>query len=139
MGAPPLAESLAQLAEDIETRHSVRPTVAIVGRRPDNASPDVDLQLFRIAQEAVTNAIRHGHPTRIDIRVSYDERQVALTVTDDGCGFDPHAPTDVRHDREHFGLITMRERAEHVGGGLRIESAPGAGTTVHAVAGLANQ
>jgi signal transduction histidine kinase len=99
----------------------------------------VDLQLFRIAQEAVTNAIRHGHPTRIDISVSYDERQVALTIADDGCGFDALAQTSAPQDHEHLGLVTMRERAEQVGGGLRIESVPGTGTTVHAVAGLRNE
>jgi signal transduction histidine kinase len=139
MGTPRLAESLAQLADDTEAQHGVRPTVAVAGRRPDNASPDVDLQLFRIAQEAVTNAIHHGRPTHIDISVSYDERQVALTIADDGCGFDAEAQTTAPHDHEHFGLVTMRERAEHVGGGLRIESAPGTGTTVHAVAGLTNE
>ena len=42
---------------------------------------------------AVTNAVRHGRPTRIDISVSYDDRQVALTIADDGCGFDAHAQT----------------------------------------------
>jgi signal transduction histidine kinase/ligand-binding sensor domain-containing protein len=136
-GTPRLADSLAQLADDTEARHGVRPTVAVVGRRPGNASPDVDLQLFRIAQEAVNNAAHHGRPTRIDISVSYDERQVALTISDDGCGFDAQACPP--QDREHFGLVTMRERAEHVGGGLRIESVPGAGTTVHAVAGLRNE
>src|SRR5260221_3838152 len=139
MSTPRLAESLAQLADDIETRHGVRPTVAVEGRRPENAPPDVDLQLFRIAQEAVINAIRHGRPTHIDISVSYDERQVALTIADDGCGFDTHAQTSAPRDNEHFGLLTMRERAEQVGGGLRIESAPGTGTTVHAVAGLTNE
>jgi signal transduction histidine kinase/ligand-binding sensor domain-containing protein len=139
MGTPRLTDSLAQLADETEKRHGVRPTVAVVGRRPDNASPDVDLQLFRIAQEAVTNAIRHGRPTGIDIHVSYDERQVALTIADDGCGFDAQAQTSAPQDSEHFGLLTMRERAEHVGGGLRVESVPGRGTTVHAVAGLTNE
>jgi two-component sensor histidine kinase len=139
MSTPRLAESLAQFADDTETRHGVRPTLAVAGRRPGNASPDVDLQLFRIAQEAVTNAIRHGHPTRIDISVSYDERQVALTIADDGCGFDALAQTSAPQDHEHLGLVTMRERAEQVGGGLRIESVPGTGTTVHAVAGLRNE
>jgi signal transduction histidine kinase len=139
MGTPRLAESLAQLADDTEARHGVRPAVTVVGRRPDNASPDVDLQLFRIAQEAVTNAVRHGHPTHIDIHVSYDQRQVALTIADDGCGFDAHAPAGTLRDNEHFGLMTMRERVEHVGGGFSIESAPGTGTTVHAVAGLTNE
>jgi signal transduction histidine kinase len=95
--------------------------------------------LFRIAQEAVTNAVRHGRPRHIDITVSYDERQVALTIADDGCGFDADAQTGAPRDHDHFGLATMRERAEQVGGGLRIESTPGAGTTVHAVAGLTNE
>jgi signal transduction histidine kinase/ligand-binding sensor domain-containing protein len=139
MGTPRLVDSLTQLADDIETRHGVRPTVAVVGRRPENASPDVDLQLFRIAQEAVSNAIHHGRPSRIDIKVSYDERQVALSVSDDGCGFDAQAQPVASRDNEHFGLVTMRERAEHVGGGLRIESMPGTGTTVHAVAGLTSE
>jgi signal transduction histidine kinase/ligand-binding sensor domain-containing protein len=139
MGTPRLADSLAQLADDTETRHGVRPDVAVVGRRPGDASPDVDLQLFRIAQEAVTNAIHHGRATRVDINVAYDERQVALTIADDGCGFDTHAQANGRGDNEHFGLVIMRERAERVGGGLRIESAPGTGTTVHAVARLTNE
>jgi signal transduction histidine kinase/ligand-binding sensor domain-containing protein len=139
MGTPRLAVSLSQLADDTETRHGVRPRVAVVGRRPDKASADVDLQLFRIAQEAVTNAVRHGHPTCIDISVSYDDSQVSLTIADDGCGFDAHAQTRARHHNGHFGLVTMRERAEQVGGGLRIESLPGTGTTVHAVARLTNE
>jgi signal transduction histidine kinase/ligand-binding sensor domain-containing protein len=139
MGTPRLADSLTQLADDIETRHGVRPTVVVVGRRPENASPDVDLQLFRIAQEAVNNAVHHARPSRIDIKVSYDDRQVALSIADDGCGFDAQAQPGASRDNEHFGLVTMRERAEHVGGGLRIESVPGTGTTVHAVAGLTNE
>jgi signal transduction histidine kinase/ligand-binding sensor domain-containing protein len=139
LSTPRLAESLARLADETETRHGVRPTVAVVGHRPSNASPDVDLHLFRIAQEAVTNAVRHGHPTRIDISVSYDERQVALTIADDGCGFDAQAQTCKSQDNEHFGLISMRERAEQMGGALRIESVPGTGTTVQAVVGLTNK
>jgi len=139
LGTPRLAESLAQLADDTETRHGVRPSVAVSGRRPDGASPDVDLQLFRIAQEAVTNAIRHGRPTRIDISAAYDDSQVALTVADDGCGFDAEAQPTMAPDHEHFGLLTMRERAERVGGALRIQSAPGTGTTVHAFARLSHE
>jgi signal transduction histidine kinase/ligand-binding sensor domain-containing protein len=133
---PRLAESLTQLANDTEARHGVRSTVSVTGYRPDNASPDVDLQLFRIAQEAVANAVHHGHPTRIDISISYDKSQVALAIADDGCGFDPCAQGSAAAEREHFGLQTMRERAEHVGGALHIDSAPTGGTTVHAIAKL---
>jgi signal transduction histidine kinase len=62
-----------------------------------------------------------------------------LTIADDGCGFDAHAPAKAPHDNEHFGLLTMSERVERVGGGLRIESVPGTGTTVHAVARLTSE
>ena len=139
MGTARLAESLAQLADDTETRHGLRPKVAVAGRRPDDASPDVDLELFRIAQEAVTNAVRHGDPTHIDIDVAYNDKRVALTVADDGCGFDADSQTSDRPDGEHFGLLTMRERAERVGGELRIQSIPGSGTRVHAMAGSRNE
>ena len=134
-----LAESLAQLAEDTEARYGVRPTVAVSGRRPDQTPPDVDLQLFRIAQEAVTNAIRHGRANCIEISVAFDESQVTLTITDNGGGFDAQAQPNESQDNEHFGLVTMRERAERVGGRLHIESAPGQGTTVRTVARLTNE
>ncbi|MEO8257487.1 MAG: ATP-binding protein [Acidobacteriota bacterium] len=139
MGTPRLAESLAKLGDDTEARHGIRPAVTVAGRRPGDASPDVDLQLFRIAQEAVTNAIRHGRPRRIDISVAYDDSQVTLTIADDGCGFDADAPAKAPHDDEHFGLVTMRERAERAGGELQIDSVPGTGTTVRAVARLTTE
>jgi signal transduction histidine kinase len=139
MSTPRLAQSLAQFAGDTEARYGIRPTVTVVGRRPDNASPDVDLQLFRIAQEAVTNAVRHGHATRIDVHVAYENNTVTLKITDDGCGFDPRAAANEKNDPEHFGLVTMHERAEQAGGELRIDSAPGKGTTVYAVTRLTNE
>ena len=134
MGAPRLADSLAGLADHTAERFGVRPNVIVAGRRPEQASPDVDMQLFRIAQEAVNNALRHGRATSIDIVIGYEGEQVSLTVKDNGAGFTPHAEATWRHEGEHFGLVTMRERAEKAGGKLRIESAPGEGTTVHTVA-----
>jgi signal transduction histidine kinase len=89
------------------------------------------MQLFRIAQEAVNNAIHHGRvTTRIDVTVVYDSDAVALTIKDDGCGFTVGEEAAWRQAGEHFGLVTMRERAERLGGQLRIVSAPGQGTTV---------
>jgi signal transduction histidine kinase/ligand-binding sensor domain-containing protein len=136
MGTPRLADSLAVLADDSERRHAVRPTLTVEGRRPDHASPEVDVQLCRIAQEAVTNAIRHARASRIDITVAYHENNVTLVVADNGCGFTPGDPLTWRHHSDHFGLITMRERAEKIGGQLRVESAPGHGTRVETVAGV---
>jgi signal transduction histidine kinase len=80
--------------------------------------------LVRIACEAVANAARHGR-ARV-VRVVLEQGvHVHFRIVDDGIGFEPAAPHAGR-----FGLISMRERAEAVGGSLRVHSAPGAGTAV---------
>jgi PAS domain S-box-containing protein len=95
-------------------------------RRELRLAPDAELALFRIAQEALTNAAKHSGGTRVQIRIRYG-RRVTLTVEDDGRGF---AETGRRSAvRGGFGLTTMRERAEAQGGTLRIEF-PQRGTRV---------
>jgi len=93
--------------------------------------PDVEHQVLRIAQEAVTNALRHARADRVAVRLGPHERRpeerVVLTVRDDGRGFDPDA-RGLRSRR--LGITSMHERAASVGGVLRIRSAPGRGTTV---------
>jgi signal transduction histidine kinase len=81
----------------------------------------------RIAREAVTNASRHGQAQRVRIAVS-NGNGIALVVHDDGIGFDP-----VRCADKGYGLRTMRERAESLGGGMSIRSLPGRGTRVEVV------
>lgn len=93
------------------------------GRLP----PDVELAVFRIAQEAVNNAVSHGRPRRVSVAFEQSGGHVRLRVTDDGQGFDPHG-ADRRADS--FGLTGMHERAELLGGRLQLTSAPGAGTVV---------
>ena len=90
--------------------------------------PRVELQLVRIVQEALTNVRRHARATsvRVDIRVRGDD--VIALIGDDGVGFNQAARTRSEHPR--FGLTTMRERAESIGGKLTIDSTPGRGTTV---------
>jgi signal transduction histidine kinase len=90
-------------------------------------SPRTDGEVFRIAQEALQNALRHAHAERLDVRLDARDGIVALTVGDDGVGFDP-AASAVRSRR--LGLTSMEERARAVGGMLAIESSPGRGTTV---------
>ncbi len=79
---------------------------------------------FRVLQESLTNAVRHGGPERIAVRLDAVGGQVRLTVTDDGVGFDPAAAGP------GMGLMGMRERARARGGRLVIRSAPGDGTTI---------
>ena len=80
---------------------------------------------------------RIGPSDTFDVYVA-GVRIAELTIADNGCGLDPLDQTNRRDDNEHFGLLTMRERAEQVGGNLRIESVPGTGTRVHASARLTN-
>jgi signal transduction histidine kinase len=91
--------------------------------------PDFEVRdaLLRIVREAVTNATSHGKAKTVDVALS-NNGSLVLRVTDDGVGFDPAA---VRGGG--FGLSSMRERAEGLGGKLRIESRPGGGTTVEAI------
>jgi signal transduction histidine kinase len=84
-------------------------------------------QVFRIAQEALQNALRHAGAERIEVRLENGGGRLALSVADDGRGFDVLAP-GVRGRR--LGLTSMEERAAELGGRLTIESRPGEGTTV---------
>jgi signal transduction histidine kinase len=87
----------------------------------------VEMELYRIIQEALNNAVRHARADSVVVDVDSDDGEVTVTVRDDGVGFDPSARA-IRERR--LGLTSMRERAEVLGGTLTIESVPGAGTTV---------
>jgi len=86
----------------------------------------LEREIFRIVQEAIGNALKHSGAERVSVRLATPDHRVLVAVADDGSGFDPAGPQAQRH----LGLVSMRERAESIGGDLRIESAPGAGTTV---------
>lgn len=92
--------------------------------------PIIETVLFRVAQEAVTNVARHAKTKEAQIRLVYAPEQVALRVIDSGIGFDP---TETFNPPRGWGLAGMRERVESVGGRLRIQSAPGRGTTIEVV------
>jgi two-component system sensor histidine kinase UhpB len=98
--------------------------------------PDVALALYRVAQEALSNASRHAQAATIAVMLAGSPRQVTLEICDDGVGFDPSAPAA---DNTHhgLGLLGMRERMRMIGGELAIYSAPGQGTRITARAPLA--
>jgi len=86
----------------------------------------VERELFRVAQEAIANALKHSGAAHVRVRLASPDHRVVVAVADDGSGFDPAGPQAQRR----LGLVSMRERAEAIGGELRIDSSPGAGTTV---------
>ncbi len=95
------------------------------------------IALYRVAQEAVSNAVRHGGASHVAMRLGLDGpsgdgasvARIVFGVEDNGAGFDTARPFS--EDRPHFGLTGMRERAEALGGTLAVESAPGHGTRLH--------
>ena len=121
-----LAPALQGLVEDFDTCTACACSLS-VGADADVPMPDAAATaLFRIAQESLSNAVRHGGPCRIQVRLERVDGGLNLVIADDGTGFDPAA---VR-GRARLGLIGMRERAQHVGARWTLRSAPGQGTQI---------
>jgi signal transduction histidine kinase len=116
------------LRKHVDVLRRVQPTeIAMEGDFELETDPKRDREIFRIAQEAMQNALRHAEASRIVVRLRGENGRVVLEVEDDGVGFDPGAP-ELRSRR--LGLTSMEERAQRLGAQLRIDSGRGRGTTV---------
>jgi signal transduction histidine kinase len=93
---------------------------------PDVIPHDMALHIFRVAQEAVQNSIKHSHGHALSIRLSHDDGRLTLNVVDDGAGFEVGGAEAARG----LGFISMHERLDSVGGSLLVESQPGNGTRI---------
>lgn len=118
-----LGDLLSQLGDATSSRAMVPVEVELTGAC--HPPVEVKVALYRIAQEALNNVVKHADAEHVTLSLAGEADAIRLTVRDDGCGFDPdHVP------RERLGQRSMRERAEAIGAHLRVESAPGQGTTV---------
>jgi DNA-binding NarL/FixJ family response regulator/signal transduction histidine kinase len=150
LDALPFPEALAREVERVADEGGLSSRVSVVGT-PHPLQPQQEIALFRIAQEALSNTIRHAAARRVRASLSYLDDGARLLIEDDGRGFDPNAleasapqqatPSFLPYFDDpalpgasgaagHFGLQTMRERARLVGGWLTLESAPGQGTRI---------
>ncbi|HXF83259.1 MAG TPA: ATP-binding protein [bacterium] len=118
-----LPQVLERAAREFRVNNLLPVEVRTQGEVPD-LSPDDRLHLELLVREALANVVRHAGPARAEVVLSADDGTVRIAVTDNGCGFDPAAPSS------GLGLRTMAERARRLGGSLVIHSAPGQGTTV---------
>jgi signal transduction histidine kinase len=118
-----LTAALAKQTAALRARHGIKVDEDL------SDEPSVPLKIkeavYRIAQEALNNAVKHAHATRLGLRLSHDVESIMLEVSDDGIGFDPTGTYP-----GHLGLRSMRERAARLGGMLEIRSVPGQGTRV---------
>jgi signal transduction histidine kinase len=94
---------------------------------PENLDPEIQITCYRIAQEAITNAVRHAGATQITVDLNHEKGILRLQIRDDGHGFDAGAE---QTQTTGLGLLGTKERAALVGGRARIMSSPGKGTTV---------
>ncbi len=122
-----LAVTLKSYGEQFAARTGIRVAVATEHSVP-RLPQDAEMALFRITQEALTNVLKHAKAAMVRLTLAVDTESVSLTITDDGCGFDAESRID--HVAKGLGLLIMQERLRAVGGALRIESRPGAGTSV---------
>jgi signal transduction histidine kinase len=124
-----LVAVLRQQAASVASRVGLEVTVDAPDERLD-IDPDAELDAYRLVQEALHNCVKHAHAGSVRIRIgppADDPDALVLEVADDGLGFDPADRTT------GMGLVSMRERAERLGGKLAIASRPGGGTVVQAV------
>jgi two-component system sensor histidine kinase UhpB len=106
---------------------------------PARLPPELETACFRVAQEAVNNIVRHARARNVWLQLAEEGASLVLTVRDDGGGFDVEAARRRAALGQSLGVVSMAERAALAGGELRIESAPGAGTTVRAAFPLARE
>lgn len=127
-----LAEALRDACAEVERRHGLKVHLSLLdGGRA--LPPDVELGLYRIAQEALANVTRHAGARSVHVTLGIASRKAHLTVADDGAGFAPEA---TRRSGGGLGLATMKERVDLLGGWYRLTSAPGAGTEVQVIVPL---
>jgi PAS domain S-box-containing protein len=128
-----LAVALKSYSEQFAARTGIGVTVTELDPVP-RLRPDAEMALFRVTQEALTNVLKHAKAASVRMTFAVDAQGISLTIADDGRGFDAQSRTD--HRTNGLGLLIMQERLHAVGGSLRIESRPGAGTSIMARLGI---
>jgi signal transduction histidine kinase/ligand-binding sensor domain-containing protein len=122
-----LETTLTGMARQISAESGIPITCEVTGK-PFSLTQVAMHELMMMAREAVSNAVLHAHPRRVDVRVSFAQNELTLGVRDNGAGFEP-AAVFAREDR-HYGLVGMRERVQAVGGDFHLDSTPGKGTNL---------
>ncbi len=125
-----LPAALSDYAANWSRRSEIPAEVNVRGER--ETPLEIEQALFRVAQEALANVARHSGASRVEVDLVYDADRLTLRIADDGRGFD-----STKRSQEGFGLQSMSERLEKLGGSVNVESAPGEGTRVVCVCPLA--
>lgn len=128
-----LVATLRRYATDIAVRYDLGVTTSLPPSEP-GLERDREIAFFRVAQEAIVNAIEHGRARNIAVTLQVARDAVGLTVEDDGAGFDAEQRPAAAQSQRISGLVSMQQRADMLGGWLKIESSPGNGTRIELAA-----
>jgi signal transduction histidine kinase len=120
-----LAMATSNMVEEAAARSNLTLDLSVTDKMPA-LSPDVEQCIYRVAQEAVTNVVKHANAKNLTVKLEFIEGKVTLMVSDNGVGFD----LEKSEKTSQFGLAGMQERAQLIGGELKIVSKPGGGTTI---------
>lgn len=123
-----LLPALEEFGEKFQRRTGIEIRVAGAGAKK-RLPPQIEIAVFRIAQEALTNCAKHAQASLVMMDLRVDAGRFVFTITDNGEGFDV-SQLSGGGGKPGLGLLSMRERAEAIGGSLRIESEPGKGTSI---------
>ena len=122
-----IGQRLSEAAQQISLQSEVPIDCDTTGA-PPTLDPETGHHLLLVVREALNNAVRHGHPGRVSVRVQGENGSLRVRIQDDGCGFDPGNAS--QPGAAHYGIVGMRERVESLGGTFALDSAPGCGTGV---------
>lgn len=125
-----LVTALRMLCKEFQKLHAVRTSFREAHAPPGPVDSNIEIALYRIAQEALSNTAKHSNAGNATVHLERQESSIQLTVSDDGTGFEETDAARARGEGHGMGLMSMRERSELLGGTFRIESASGKGTTV---------
>jgi signal transduction histidine kinase len=125
-----LVPALERYLEDLATAYHLKIEFLPECDHQSRLPLEKETSVFRIVQEATTNAIRHGHPQNLQIRLECDTTEFRLTIADDGCGFNVAEALKVTDEKSPFGLLSIYERSLLLGGAAVITSLPNMGTQV---------
>jgi signal transduction histidine kinase len=125
-----MAAAIRRYAKDTLEPHGIAVATAFSGA-DRRLRPEIEVTLFRVAQGAVGNILKHSEGKKASIKLECSDRECMLQVEDDGRGFDVKKVTGVDPSGRGAGLFTMKERVKLVGGACHIDSRPGQGTKVH--------
>lgn len=122
-----LGPFLHSISEQIHREFGI-PVECRISEESFELPKDTVHELLMVVREAIYNAVRHGHPRKVEITLSFHGNECELRITDDGIGFEPGALSSLQVG--HYGVVGMQERIQRIGGRFLVNSTPGAGTEV---------